>query len=139
MMHGFLTFCCVSRFEVFAKNVSDFAENVSVYFFRRPRRPSRLFHIIYCFIGLKPASTIFPPNCHSNSRFGVPKVFGNLAVRPLNHLQGYDHVVLLLALIKLDYNLTSTSWPSSSGLRGRSRTYLNILERAWSAHSKMVR
>jgi hypothetical protein len=23
--------------------------------------------------------------------------------------QGYDHVVLLLALIKLDYNLTSTS------------------------------
>jgi hypothetical protein len=28
-----------------------------------------------------------------------------------NHL-GYDHVVLLLALIKLDYNLTSTSWHS---------------------------
>jgi hypothetical protein len=27
--------------------------------------------------------------------------------------QGYDHVVLLLSLIKLDYNLTSTSWPSS--------------------------
>jgi hypothetical protein len=29
MMHGFLTFCCVSRSEVFNKNVS---ENVSVYF-----------------------------------------------------------------------------------------------------------
>jgi hypothetical protein len=51
---------------------------------------------------------------------------------------GYDHVVLLLALIKLDYNLTSTSWPSSSGLRGRRGTYLTILKRAWSAHSKMV-
>jgi hypothetical protein len=31
-MHGFLTFCCVTRYEVFAKNVSAFAENVSVYF-----------------------------------------------------------------------------------------------------------
>jgi hypothetical protein len=51
---------------------------------------------------------------------------------------GYDHVVLLLALIKLDYNLTSMSWPSSSGLRGRRRIYLTILKRAWSAHYKMV-
>jgi hypothetical protein len=33
----------------------------------------RLSHIIYCFISLKPASTVFPPNCHSNSRFGVTK------------------------------------------------------------------
>jgi hypothetical protein len=39
-------------------------------------------------------------------------------------------LILLLALIKLDYNLTSTSWPSSSGLRGRRRTYLTILKRA---------
>jgi hypothetical protein len=30
-------------------------------------------------------------------------------------------------------------WPSSSGLRGRRRTYLTILKRAWSADSKMVR
>jgi hypothetical protein len=45
---------------------------------------------------------------------------------------GYDHVVLLLALIKLDYNLTSTSWNSSSGLRGRRRTYRTILE--WADH-----
>jgi hypothetical protein len=44
-------------------------------------------------------------------------------------LLGYDHVVLLLALIKLDYNLTSTSWPSSSGLKGRRRTYLTIFKR----------
>jgi hypothetical protein len=43
--------------------------------------------------------------------------------------QGYDHVVLLLAIIKLDYNPTSTSGPSSSGLRGRRRTYLTILKR----------
>jgi hypothetical protein len=28
---------------------------------------------------------------------------------------------------------------SSSGLRGRRRTYLTILKRAWSANSKMVR
>jgi hypothetical protein len=28
---------------------------------------------------------------------------------------------------------------SSSGLRGRRRTYLTILKRAWSADSKMVR
>jgi hypothetical protein len=54
-------------------------------------------------------------------------------------VRGYDHVVLLLALIKLDYNLTSMSWLSSSGLRGRRRTYLTILKRTWSAHSKMVR
>jgi hypothetical protein len=33
MMRGFLTFCCVSRSKVFAKNVSAFAENFSVYFF----------------------------------------------------------------------------------------------------------
>jgi hypothetical protein len=41
---------------------------------------------------------------------------------------GYDHVVLLLALIILDYNLTPTSWHSSSGLRGRKRTYRTIFE-----------
>jgi hypothetical protein len=52
---------------------------------------------------------------------------------------GYDHVVLLLSLIKLDYNLTSTSWHSSSGLRGSRRTYRTILE--WVDHPlfKMVR
>jgi hypothetical protein len=33
----------------------------------------------------------------------------------------------------------STSWPSRAGLRGRRRTYLAILKRAWSADSKMVR
>jgi hypothetical protein len=33
MMCGLLTFCCVSRSEMFAKNVSAFAENISVYFF----------------------------------------------------------------------------------------------------------
>jgi hypothetical protein len=31
MMHGFLTFCCVARSEVFAKNVSAFDENVSIF------------------------------------------------------------------------------------------------------------
>jgi hypothetical protein len=41
--------------------------------------------------------------------------------------QGYDHVVLFLALNKLDYNLTATSWHSSSGLRGRRRNYRTIL------------
>jgi hypothetical protein len=30
------------------------------------------------------------------------------------------------------------SWPSSTGLRGHRRTYLTILERAWSANFKMV-
>jgi hypothetical protein len=52
---------------------------------------------------------------------------------------GYDHVVLLLPPIKLDYNLTSTFWHSNSGLRGRMRTYRTILE--WSDHAllKMVR
>jgi hypothetical protein len=44
------------------------------------------------------------------------------------------HVVLLLAQIKLDYNLTSTSWHSSSGLRGRRRTYRTILE--WAEPAK---
>jgi hypothetical protein len=29
-------------------------------------------------------------------------------------------------------------WPSSSGLRGRRKTYLIILKRAWSANLKMV-
>jgi hypothetical protein len=60
---------------VIAKNVSAFAENVSaaLCIFWRPRRQSRLSRIIYCFISLKPASTVFPPNCHSNSRFGVAK------------------------------------------------------------------
>jgi hypothetical protein len=53
--------------------------------------------------------------------------------------QGYDHVVLLLALIKLDYNLTSTSWHSSSSLRCRRRTYRTILEWADHALFKMVR
>jgi hypothetical protein len=52
---------------------------------------------------------------------------------------GYDHVVLLLALIKLDYNLTSTSWHSSSSLRSRRRTYRTILEWADHALLKMVR
>jgi hypothetical protein len=52
---------------------------------------------------------------------------------------GYDHVVLLLALIKLDYNLTSRSWHSSSGHRGRKRTYRTILEWADHALFKMVR
>jgi hypothetical protein len=33
----------------------------------------------------------------------------------------------------------STSWPFCSGLRGRRRTYLTILKRAWSADSKMVK
>jgi hypothetical protein len=33
MMRGFLIFYCVSRSEVFAKNVLAFAENISVYFF----------------------------------------------------------------------------------------------------------
>jgi hypothetical protein len=50
---------------------------------------------------------------------------------------GYDHVVLLLALIKLDYNLMSTSWHSSSGLRDRRRTYRTILEWADQALFKM--
>jgi hypothetical protein len=27
----------------------------------------------YCFFSLKPTSTVFPPNCRSNSRFGVKK------------------------------------------------------------------
>jgi hypothetical protein len=30
------------------------------------------------------------------------------------------------------------SWPSSSGLRGHRKTYLTILESAWSANLKMV-
>jgi hypothetical protein len=33
----------------------------------------------------------------------------------------------------------STSWPPCYGRRGRRRTYLTILKRAWSANSKMVR
>jgi hypothetical protein len=50
----------------------------------------------------------------------------------LANLQEY----FIYGLFSLD---TSTSWPSSSGLRGRRRTYLTILKRAWSANSKMVR
>jgi hypothetical protein len=49
-------------------------------------------------------------------------------------------VVLLLALIKLDYNLTSM--PGLGHLApafiGRQRTYLTIFKWEWSAHSKMV-
>jgi hypothetical protein len=41
----------------------------------------------------------------------------------------------ILALIKLDYNLTSTSWHSSSGLIGRRRTYRTIFE--WTGHGKI--
>jgi hypothetical protein len=72
---AFWLFVVCSRSEVFAKNVSAFAENISVYFFRGhgDSRDSPSSHIIYCFISLKPASTVFPPNCHSNYRFGVTK------------------------------------------------------------------
>jgi hypothetical protein len=83
MMRGFLTFCCVSRSEVFAKNVSAFAENISVYFFgghRDSRDSPTSFtallasnllaqfsrQIVIQIIGLE-----------------APKVCGNLAVRPL--------------------------------------------------------
>jgi hypothetical protein len=34
---------------------------------------SALSLIIYCFFSLKPASTVFPPNCHLNFQFGVKK------------------------------------------------------------------
>jgi hypothetical protein len=68
MMHGFLTFCCVSRSEMFAKHVLAFAEKVLVYFLGGHGDSRRDY-----FISLKPASTIFTPNCHSNSRFGVTK------------------------------------------------------------------
>jgi hypothetical protein len=83
MLHGFLTFCCLSRSEVFAKNVSAFAENISVYFFRG-RGDSRY------------SPTSFTALLASNllaqfSRQVViqilglesPKVCGNLALRPL--------------------------------------------------------
>jgi hypothetical protein len=73
MLHGFLTFCCVSRSKVFAKNVSAFADNISVYLLGGRGESCDFPHILYCFISLKPASTVFPPNCHSNSRFGVAK------------------------------------------------------------------
>jgi hypothetical protein len=83
MMHGFLTFCCVSRSEVFANNVSAFAENVSVYFLGghgdsrdSPTSFTALLasnllaqfsrQIVIQIISLEP-----------------PKVCGNLAVRPL--------------------------------------------------------
>jgi hypothetical protein len=82
-MHGILTLCCVSRSEVFAKNVSAFAENVSVYFLGG-HGDSHDF------------SSSFTALCASNllaqfSRQIViqiiclesPKVCGNLAVRPL--------------------------------------------------------
>jgi hypothetical protein len=62
MMRGFLTFCCVSRSEVFAKNVSAFAW--------RPRRQLRLSHINYCFFSSKPASTVFPPKIAKIARVG---------------------------------------------------------------------
>jgi hypothetical protein len=64
---------------------------------------------------------------------GGPK--RSLLIDGANHFRS----IQCSALIKLDYNLTSTSWPSSSGLKGRRKTYLTILKRAWSAHSKMVR
>jgi hypothetical protein len=35
-------------------------------------------------------------------------------------------------------SLNCSSWISNSGLRGRRRTYLTILKRAWSANFKMV-
>jgi hypothetical protein len=52
---------------------------------------------------------------------------------------GYDHVVLLLAIIKLDYNLTSTCWHSRSGFKSSRRTYRTILEWADHALFKMVK
>jgi hypothetical protein len=30
-------------------------------------------NVINCFFSLKPASTVFPPNCRSKSRYGVTK------------------------------------------------------------------
>jgi hypothetical protein len=40
MMRGFLTFCCVLGYEVFAKNVSAFAENVCVFFLEATETPT---------------------------------------------------------------------------------------------------
>jgi hypothetical protein len=95
-------FCCVSRSEVFAKNVSAFAENGSVYFFRRPQRQSRLSNIIYCFISLKPTSTVFPPNCHLNCRFGVTKSLWES--RSMSTL-----VFLVVVVVKLDVRLRDSA------------------------------
>jgi hypothetical protein len=50
----------------------------------------------------------------------------------LENIQGYDHVVRFLILLGTYSTIsTSTSWPSSSGLRGRWRTFFKM---AWFAH-----
>jgi hypothetical protein len=110
MVHGFLTFCCVSRSDVmFAKTVSTFAENVSV-FFRRPWRQLRHSHIIYCFISLKPASTVFPPNCHSNLLVWSHQKF--VGISQYVHFSQSDQ--LEATSWKRPVEVTSWKWPVKS-------------------------
>jgi hypothetical protein len=83
MMHGFFTFCCVSRSEVFAKNVSAFAENVLVYFLggQGDRRDSSTsFAALFALNLLAQFSRQIVIQILG---LESPKVCGNLAVRPL--------------------------------------------------------
>jgi hypothetical protein len=95
MMRGFLTFCCVSRSEVFAKNVSAFAENISVYFFGGhgdSRNSPTSFTALL-------ASNLLAQFSHQIviQILGLesPKVCGNLAVRP-HFKNNFDDVIQVL-------------------------------------------
>jgi hypothetical protein len=46
---------------------------------------------------------------------------------------------VVISKVRRPYKIYSSSWPSSSDLRGRKRTYLTILKRAWSANLKLLR
>jgi hypothetical protein len=82
MMHGFLTFCCVSRSEVFII-VSAFAENVSVYFLGghgdSRDSPTSFTALLASNLLAQFSRQIVIQILGLDS----PKVFGNLAIRPL--------------------------------------------------------
>jgi hypothetical protein len=59
----------------------------------------------YCFFSLKPASTVFPPNCRSNSRFGIKKGLGPLLSK-LTTVPRRGNV----SLIRASHAITALYW-----------------------------
>jgi hypothetical protein len=51
-------------------------------------------------------------------------------------LYGSNHLVFVVATTSCCCNDQAEYWPSSSGLRGGTKTYLTIFKRAWSANLK---
>jgi hypothetical protein len=76
-----------------------------------------------------------------NSFKDIP--YGSKNQFPVLNVSGVTNVLLYWPVHLLSEDMSSredasTSWPSSSVLRGRRKTYLTILKWAWSDHFKMV-